>query len=119
MQSVEQLLQISIRLYKVLGDIPSNEKRDEYIEQIHQLLDQRKVSIDRVVHEGFRFDEQNQMHCTLKELDKGILERLTKVMDSVKRDLANLQNAKKNEIQYYNPYANVRVMDGMYYDKKN
>lgn len=118
MQSVKQLLQISERLYKLLGNIPSNEERNEYIEQIHQLLDQRKISIDMVVDEGFRFDEQNQMHCILKELDKGISDRLRKVMDLIKRDMANLQNAKKNEIQYYNPYADVRVMDGMYYDKK-
>ena len=25
---------------------------------------------------------------------------------------------EKSEQQYYNPYSNVRVMDGMYYDKK-
>ncbi|XQN53657.1 flagellar protein FliT, partial [Lysinibacillus capsici] len=34
-------------------------------------------------------------------------------------DMANLQKTKKSEQQYYNPYSNVRVMDGMYYDKKN
>ncbi|HEY4624082.1 MAG TPA: flagellar protein FliT, partial [Solibacillus sp.] len=33
--------------------------------------------------------------------------------------LKDLQNAKKNEKQYLNPYSSVQVMDGRYYDKKN
>ena len=119
MQPIKQLLQVSARIYETLGDMPINEERDAYIEHIHQLLDERKASIETVVQEGFRFDEQNRTHCILKELDKGIQERLTKVMELIKQDLANLQKSKKNEAQYYNPYANVRVMDGMYYDKKN
>jgi len=69
--------------------------------------------------EGFQFDEQNRIHRTLLELDKGIKQRLAAVMDAVKQDMANLQKTKKSEQQYFNPYSNVRVMDGMYYDKKN
>lgn len=39
-------------------------------------------------------------------------------MEVIKMDMKNLQKTKKHEKQYVNPYANVQVMDGMYYDKK-
>ncbi|MCM0626394.1 flagellar protein FliT [Lysinibacillus sp. OL1_EC] len=121
MQLVEQLLQVSTNLYKVLDDTLISEERDEYIAQIHELLDQRKIIIEMLVQQegGFRFDKQNRIHCKLLELDNGIKERLEIVINSIKKDLTNLQKAKKNESQYYNPFASVRVMDGMYYDKKN
>ena len=40
-------------------------------------------------------------------------------MSVVKQDMAKFQKTKKTEAQYINPYGRVRIMDGMYYDKKN
>ena len=119
MQLIDQLLQVSANLFKLLGDIPKGEDRDEYIDNINSMLDKRGKIIENLVREGFQFDEQNRIHRTLLELDNGIKERLAAVMSAVKQDMANLQKTKKSEEQYFNPYSNVRVMDGMYYDKKN
>ena len=119
MQLINQLLQASANLYKLLGDIPNGEDRDEYINTINTMLDKRGIIINDLKQEGFQFDEQNRVHRTLLELDNGIKERLAAVMSAVKQDMANLQKTKKSEQQYFNPYSNVRVMDGMYYDKKN
>lgn len=119
MQLINQLLQVSANLFKLLGDIPNGDERDEYIDNINSMLDKRGKIIEDLVQEGFQFDEQNRIHRTLLELDNGIKERLTAVMGAVKQDMANLQKTKKSEEQYFNPYSNVRVMDGMYYDKKN
>ncbi|MDD1503967.1 flagellar protein FliT [Lysinibacillus sp. CNPSo 3705] len=119
MQLIEQLLQVSANLFKLLGDIPKGEDRDEYIDKINSMLDKRGKIIEDLVQEGFQFDGQNRIHGTLLELDNGIKERLAAVMSAVKQDMANLQKTKKSEEQYFNPYSDVRVMDGMYYDKKN
>lgn len=118
-QSIDQFLQTSANLFKYLGDIPKGEDRDEYIETINEMLDKRGTIIESLIQEGFRFDEQNRVHRTLLELDNGIKERLAAVMNAVKQDMVNLQKTKKSEQQYFNPYSDVRVMDGMYYDKKN
>lgn len=118
-QSIDQLLQASANLFKHLGNIPKGEERDEYIDTINDLLDKRGTIIEDLVKAGFCFDEQNRIHRTLLELDNGIKERLATVMSAVKLDMANLQKTKKSEQQYFNPYSDVRVMDGMYYDKKN
>ncbi|MFJ7917859.1 MULTISPECIES: flagellar protein FliT [unclassified Lysinibacillus] len=119
MQLIDQLLQVSANLFKLLGDSPNGEERDEYIDNINSMLDKRGTIIEVLIQEGFHFDEQNRIHGTLLELDNGIKERLVAVMNAVKQDMANLQKTKKSEQQYFNPYSNVRVMDGMYYDKKN
>lgn len=118
MDNTQTLLQVSAKLYQHLTDLPSNEKRDEYIEKIHLLLDERGLLIEKMQQEGFRIDLENKSHGMLVELDKGIRERLNKVMKSIQSDLKDLQNAKKNEQQYMNPYASVQVMDGRYFDNK-
>lgn len=119
MNNLQQLLQVSAKLYQHLTDIPTEGQRDAYIEKVNSLLDKRGEIIDLLKNENFIFDPQNKSHSMLAELDKGIRERLEKVMKEIKSDLKELQNAKKNEKQYLNPYASVAVMDGRYYDKKN
>ncbi|WHP39929.1 flagellar protein FliT [Lysinibacillus boronitolerans] len=119
MEKLNMLLQISAKLFEHLSVSPKSDNRDEYINTINYMLDKRGAIIEELMNDGFRFDEQNRIHRTLLELDNGIKKRLADVMDAVKQDMANLQKTKKSEQQYYNPYSNVRVMDGMYYDKKN
>lgn len=119
MEMLQQLLQISAKLYQHLTELPKDEQRDEYIENIHLFLDERGILIEKMQNDGFKVNLENKSHVMLVELDKGILERLNKVMKSIQTDLKDLQNAKKNEQQYMNPYASVQVMDGRYYDKKN
>lgn len=119
MDKIQQLLQVSAKLYQHLTTLPSDEKRDEFIETIHGLLDERGILIEKMQQEGFHVDSENKSHTMLVELDRGIRERLANVMKAVQADLKDLQNAKKNEKQYLNPYSSVQVMDGRYYDKKN
>ncbi|WP_042471143.1 flagellar protein FliT [Bacillus ndiopicus] len=118
MDKLQQLLQVSAKLYQHLTEISSGEERDEYIEQIDSLLEERGACMQGLLADGFKFDSANRAHQMLAELDKGIRERLNKVMEAVKEDMKDLNNAKKNEKQYINPYASVSTMDGRYYDNK-
>lgn len=119
MDNLQQLLQVSAKLYQHLTDVVEIEQRDEYIEKVHSLLDKRGIVMEQIQKNGFQLDAGNKSHTMLVELDKGIRDRLAKVMKTIQLDLKDLQNAKKNEKQYMNPYASVQVMDGRYYDKKN
>lgn len=118
MNDEQKLLQISAKLFQQLESVPKGEKRDNFIEDINLQLDERGRLLQLLNKEGFQFDEENKFHQMLGELDKGIRKRLNLVMDAIKDDMKNLQKTKKNEKQYTNPYSSVRVMDGMYYDKK-
>lgn len=119
MEKEPQLLQVSAQIYRHLTNIPETDNRDEYIEKINSMLDERGQLIEQMNNDGFKIDQNNKSHIMLIELDKGIKERLTKVMKSIQDDLKTLQIAKKNEKQYTDPYSGIQVMDGRYYDKKN
>lgn len=118
METIQQLLQISAKLYQHLTDISKGEERDSYIEKINKLLDERGACIQALEVSGFKIDSANRTHQTLIQLDTGIRERLEKVMTAVKEDMKELNNAKKHEQQYINPYSNVSTMDGRYFDNK-
>lgn len=118
MTTEQRLLQISAKLYQQLESVPKSENRAELIQDINRLLDERGEMLELILQEGFQIDPQNKIHSMLIELDKGIRERLSTIMNIVKSDMRNLQTAKKNERQYINPYSSVRAMDGRYYDKK-
>lgn len=118
MKAIQQLLQVSAKLYQHLTDIPKGEERDSYIEKINKMLDERSAYIQALETADFKVDPANRIHQTLIELDKGIRGRLDKVMSAVKADMKELNNAKKHEQQYINPYSNVSIMDGRYFDNK-
>lgn len=118
MDKLQQLLQASAKLYQHLAEVPSGEERGNYIDHIDTLLDERGTCMQNLLADGFKFDKANRSHQMLADLDKGIRERLNKVMEAVKEDMKELNNAKKNEKQYINPYASVSTMDGRYYDNK-
>lgn len=118
MENIQQLLQVSAKLFQHLSKLPEEEQRDSYIEIANSLLDERGIVMDRLQQRGFKIDKQQKAHVMLIELDKGIREHLNNLMKVIQNDLKDLQNSKKSEQQYMNPYANVQVMDGRYYDKK-
>ena len=118
MDNVQKLLQISAKLYNDLTKMPSPEERDEFIKMIDESIEERGKLVEALKIEKFQFDASIKNHQMLKELDQGIIERLNKVKLSIQDDLKILQNTKKNEAKYLNPYSNVQVMDGRYYDRK-
>ncbi|WP_107942135.1 flagellar protein FliT [Metasolibacillus fluoroglycofenilyticus] len=117
-QQLQQLLQISAKLYEKLISNPEETKRDAFIEEINALLDQRGKIMEELVQSGFAYNSGVKTHQMLLELDKGIRNRLERVMSSIKADMKELQTSKKSEQQYLNPYSHIQTMDGMYYDKK-
>lgn len=118
MNELQEVLQISAKLYTLLDEKKASEDREAFIEELDSLLDERNEKITALKNVGFEFNNSEKLHTMLYELDQGIKKRLQLIMQSVKGDLKNLQNSKKNEKQYSNLYGHVQVMDGMYYDKK-
>lgn len=117
-KQLQAVLQVSAKLYDKLTNIPKEDVRDAYIEEIEVVLEERDGLTKQLLEVGFVYDQTNKLHRTLFELDKGIRERLNRVLVSIKKDMKDLQTTKKSEQQYMNPYGHVQTMDGMYYDKK-
>lgn len=118
MDILNKYLQSSAKLFKHLTEMPDGENRTSYIEEINRLLDERGHLVTQLQDLNFRYDDSIRTHQTLFELDKGIRERLSLVMEAVKEDIKDLQNTKKHERQYIDPYENLRTLEGRYYDGK-
>ncbi|UXJ69549.1 flagellar protein FliT [Lysinibacillus fusiformis] len=118
MDIINDYLQISAQLFKYLITIPQGEERTQYIEKINDMLDERGLIVEKLKKNNFLYDSSNKIHHTMLELDKGIQERLDLVYESVKLDMKDFLNAKKNEIQYINPYESLQNLDGRYFDGK-
>lgn len=118
MELVQELLQVSAQLYKHLTNLPSDKERDEYIKKVDVYLDKRGKIIEQLKQLevnpliGHPFERQ------LRELDKGIRNRLKRIKTEIAQDIKNLQKSKTSEQRYVDPYAAVQVMDGRYYDKR-
>ncbi len=114
----QQLLQVSAKLYQHLGEAVQSEDRDIFLKIVNELLEERGQLLTLLQQANVSLHDTNPQHAMLKELDKGIQERLASIMNELKQDLKNIQTSKKSEVQYNNPYASVHVMDGKYYDQK-
>ncbi|MEK4093710.1 MULTISPECIES: flagellar protein FliT [unclassified Viridibacillus] len=119
MGKVQQLLIASEQLYSHLTNFPADKDRDAFIEKIDTLLDARGAIIDDIQANDPNALNNHPLLKNLIELDKGIKEGLLKVKNLIKADMQQLQTTKASEQKYTNPYASVRTMDGMYYDRKN
>lgn len=118
MEQLQKLLQVSAKIYSMLGNLPGDEEREVFISNLNTFISERDEIAQQLLREGFKYNSTIKSHETLFELDKGIIERLEKFMSIIKQDMKDLQNSKKNEQQYLNPYSQVQTIDGMYYDKK-
>ena len=118
MELYKNYLQLSTDVFSQLEKFPEEEERELFIEEVTKKLDQLEIVAEELKQSGFEYDSSKREHEVLYELDKGIRDRLNKLFNIIKSDMKDLQNAKRNEAQYANPYGHVQSMDGMYYDKK-
>ncbi|AYC28961.1 hypothetical protein [Paenisporosarcina cavernae] len=118
MDSLESALKISKELFEFLAEVPSSIKRDEFLNNLSKLLEDReKVFADLLDLESVIANEKDKYQI-LVELDQAILKRMTLIQETIKRDILSLQVRKKTESSYTNPYSSTQTSDGMYYDKK-
>lgn len=115
MASVDQFLAVSEELYSHLLKTPSDDERTEFIEKINELLDAREMALQSLDLEQI---SKLSVYGKLIELDHEINKQLTTVMALVKKDIKELQQKKRHEGSYTNPYAATQMIDGMYFDNK-
>lgn len=78
MGPVERLLSISARLYEHMSTIPNGEDREEFIEKIDVLLDERGTIIKELQQSGKSLDG-HQLNKHLQELDHNIQKQLQRL----------------------------------------
>lgn len=115
MSTVQQLLEITCQLNDHLNQSIENVNRDDYIDTISHLLDQRQSLIALLPNEYT--EEEKQIGKQIVMLNQKIDQQLQEKLRFLKKELETFQQNKRRREQYSNPYKHVSI-DGMYFDKK-
>lgn len=116
MSFVDELAFCSDKLLHVLND--SESERDQRIESIEQLIAERELLINRIKDQSMDNLIHHPKAQKIVEMEKEIQSKLTQLFDDVKIDLKNLNQNKRSQQSYSNPFTHVQTYDGRYYDKR-
>ncbi|WP_017756421.1 flagellar protein FliT [Calidifontibacillus oryziterrae] len=116
MTSYSTLLNLNKQFLDFLNKDFPTENRDSYIEEINKFLEEREELIIKLKETDPAFDraEMSQIIQSNKEIDK----RLNQCLQLIKNDLKRINQRKKKNIQYSNPYESSSNLDGTFLDKR-
>ncbi|MBM7580155.1 hypothetical protein [Jeotgalibacillus terrae] len=113
-------LEICHRITKQLYEVVTAEKdadRDETIEKITSLLNEREVVLAQV--QTPESDEEQELAQDIIKWNKVIQSELAIIKLDIQKKIKQTGEKKKTAGKYNNPYANAEANDGIYYDKRN
>lgn len=114
MDALVQFIKKTKELVSLLEeDFPVNQ-RDEQIQKMNQLLEDRQVIL-KEVPDLSSLPEHTKLE--LRNLEHKLQLLMKKQKEKIKQDLKTLQLKKQKGNQYSNPYENLAA-DGMFLDKK-
>ncbi|WP_430790973.1 flagellar protein FliT [Virgibacillus flavescens] len=116
MGRLELLVEITTELELVLNSSVDSKNREPIIEQINSLIERRGSLLDEV-KPPFT-EEEKVLGKKLVVMNETIQIKMNKVLSSLKVEMKQLKTQKKSNLNYVNPYKDVRSMDGMYVDSK-
>lgn len=105
----------SLRLISLVKEMDA-EKRDEVIEQIEKVLDERD-QLQSQISQPFTAEEE-QFGSKLVALEKDVQTGLEQFTKGIRTDIAQSQSKKEHMNNYVNPYSNMS-RDGAYFDSKH
>ena len=114
MEHVIDFIKLTKKLADFLETNLPNEGREEYIQSIHDLLDEREILLKKLPDLSNVIDEN--VKGELIQLENKLKGLMIKHKSTIKKDLQVLQLKKKKTNNYSNPYG--VSADGMFLDKR-
>lgn len=115
MNPVISLYRITKELHGILSKPVQQEKRDEVIEKVTGLIDEREQLITKV-KAPFTEKERN-LGAEIVQMNVFIDSKLDILKKEIQQDIANQKKRKATTTKYVNPYQ-ADPADGMFFDKK-
>jgi len=116
MTTLNQLKIVTEKLQVLVEQPVTVKNRDQQLEQIEELLDQRADLIKKI-SPPFSEDEM-KLGASITERDKEIQLKLNHHFLTLKNELRDVKKHKGSTQKYLNPYRSVASNDGSYWDKK-
>ena len=111
----QTLFSVTTQLAELTSKVPSQEKRDEVIEQIFALLDERDALLPKALPPNDE-DERVLMN-QIVDLNNQINRSMNSILADIKKDLSGLKEQKKAHTRYINPYKSLNNVSA-FFDKK-
>jgi flagellar protein FliT len=112
---VSELFTVTKELHELLYQSISKEQRDETIEAIQRLLDERDSLIGQL--QPPYSEEEQELGMQMVSLNEAIAEKLQQLKQQIQQDLKAIKQKKMANQNYMNSYQSLEI-DGMFYDKK-
>lgn len=113
MEALQTFYDKTVKLIELLQQ---EMERDEQIEQIERLLNEREMAMNHI-KPPFS-SEQQELGKQLVQLDKQIVPLLKKFKLDIQKDMKQVAIKKESNNKYVNPY-DFGAIDGIFYDKRN
>ncbi|MRG84772.1 hypothetical protein [Salinibacillus xinjiangensis] len=117
MSAVKQLHEMTTEFFQLTTKRTEQNDRDQLLGDIMKYLDTREELIKKV--KSPYTDEETRLGKEIVSMDEQIQASLQDILTQLKGSMKQVQNQKRNNTKYMNPYQNVSTVDGMFFDKRN
>src|SRR5690625_1783204 len=116
MSNVAKLYNLTKELYDLLNQPITSNNREDVIQQINELVEERGNYINELTPP---YSEQDKkMGQTIVRLNKQIQHQMQTLFNDLKVEMKQVKKQKRSKRSYTNPYEQVRSVDGMFLDQK-
>lgn len=112
---VISMYRITKELHSLLSESIHQENRDEVIEKVTSLLDEREELLPKV--KAPFTDEERKLGAEIVRMNTFIDDQMETLKKEIQQDIANQKKRKTTSTKYINPYQSAPA-DGMFFDKK-
>ncbi|MDY0393230.1 flagellar protein FliT [Virgibacillus halophilus] len=116
MNRLQALYQQTENIEKLLTSRISSANRQEIIDQLNVLIEKRS-ELTFSMKPPYTEEEMNIGKQVLS-MNEAIEKKMEQLFADLKMEMKQIQQQKKSNQSYINPYKHVQTMDGMYMDKK-
>lgn len=116
MNRLEKLYEVTLKLNEVVSKTVPPKDREEVIQKISQLIDERSTILEKVTPPYT--DEEKQTGEKVVQVNEKIKEKMNTLFMELKADIKLVKKKKESNRSYINPYGKLKTTDGMYLDSK-
>lgn len=116
MNRLKVIYDVTLQLKKRLDQEITSQNREEIIEQVNQLIEQRGKHMQELLP-PYSQDEK-ELGKRLITLNEEIGNKMHVLFNELKKEMKQVKKQKKSNRSYTNPYKNVQTIDGMFMDSK-
>lgn len=116
-EKLEKVYELTIQLQELLADSVSPKDRDNTIDKLNQLIDERGQWMEKLSPPYT--DEEKKLGEKIYELNLGVQEKMQLLFQEIKQEMAQVKRQKKTQQSYANPYKDLSTSDGTFLDRKN